>query len=228
MRVPIPKAELMQTRPDDRNRRGRHRLLFRRRLAWRRGGPQRRRPAADPRPHQIAARRPGSVRPRDDLEVAVGRQHPGERRERHRQRALGPRRPGVQPTDLQADGRGARQGKGLRLDLSQHRRAARLCRARARLQERGLPRLQDPSRTISGTPRRSSRRRGVRPISRPTSRPSIWCARRSVPTTCSCTTPGARTCRWRRPSRSAASSKSSTTTGTSTRCRNTGSRAMCG
>ena len=45
---------------------------------------------------------------------------------------------------LQADGRRARQGEGLRLDLPQYRRAAGLCRARAGLQERGLPRLQDP------------------------------------------------------------------------------------
>ena len=38
---------------------------------------------------------PGPARPRDDLEVAVGGQHPGERRQRHRQRALGPRRASV-------------------------------------------------------------------------------------------------------------------------------------
>ncbi len=87
---------------------------------------------------------PGPARPRDDLEVALGCELSRERGERHRQRALGPRRPCLQRAGLQADGRRPRQAQGLRLDLSQHRRAARLRRARARLQGRGLPRLQDP------------------------------------------------------------------------------------
>ncbi len=63
-----------------------------------------------------AARRPGSARPRDDLEVDVGRQHPRERcRASSTTDAVGPRRAGRRHAGLQADGRRPGQGQGLRL-----------------------------------------------------------------------------------------------------------------
>ena len=183
--LPMPKAELMQTVLDHRDRRGRHRALFRRRLARRRRGSQRRRPADDPAAHQGPLLVGQDPLDREMIWKWLWVANiPGERRERHRQRALGPRRPRLQPAGLQADGRRARQGQGLCLDLSQYRRAARLCRACARLQERGLPSPTRSTRTTSGTPRPARRRPVVRPTSRPTSRPATWCARRSGPTTC--------------------------------------------
>ena len=141
---PLPRTELMQTVSSIETDAGRHRLLLRRRLARRPGGPERLRPGAPARPHPQAPRRPGSVRPRDDLEVDVGRQHLGERRQRRRPDAVGPRRTRPRAARLQAPRRGPRPRQGVCQHLPQYRLAASLCRARARLQKRRLPRLQDP------------------------------------------------------------------------------------
>ena len=124
-------------------------------------------------------------------------------------------------------GRRPRPGQGLRQHLPQHRRAGGLRRARPGLQDARATSPTRSTRTTSGTrdraadarppvphrlghrdlppgPRGRRRRRAdVRPVGH-------------VPH------------RSRRPSRSAASWSASTSTGTSTRCRSTASRATCG
>ena len=180
---PLPKTPADADCRQHRDRRRRHRLLLWRRGARRSGGPQHRRSGAAARPHPEPPRRSGPARPRDDLEMDVGRQHLGECRQRRRPDALGPRRSADQPAGLQADGRGARPGEGLRLDLPQHRGAAGLRRSRAGLQKEGYiaykihPHYFWNPETGTPTP-------AAPPTSRPISRPATWCARRSGPTTC--------------------------------------------
>ena len=117
------------------------------------------------------------VRPGAVLEVAVGRQRAGDRRERRRQRAVGPCRARTRAAGLQAVGRGARPGQGVRLDLPQHRQAPRLRRARAAVQGGGLPSPTRSTRTTSGIRTPASLRPGGRRTSARTSRPATWCAR---------------------------------------------------